>query len=122
MIRFKLDEIAHQMPTLVAQLNRRKRVSPPGKWRPWLKLTYEALQDEDTEQWVSWVKWELFDSKGAFPCRETGKHESISRTDPPDFWPTEKIASLFAGECIVAMREQYNKWIQQDFSTKGIDP
>ena len=118
MIRFNLDEIAHQMPTLYGQVVRYRRNKPPGRDRPFFKLSYVTLQDEESDRWVGWVKWSLFDSKGAFPCRDTGKNETISRTDPPDYWPTEQAAAQFAGECVKAIREQYNEWIKQDFSSK----
>jgi hypothetical protein len=118
MMRFKLDEVADQMPTLHGQLSRRKRVSPPGKWRPFFKLAYVTFQDEETDKWVGWVRWTLFDSTGQFPCRDAGKNESISRADPPDYWPTQAAASQFAAECVIAIRAQYNEWIQQDFSNK----
>lgn len=116
MIRFDLDEIPRNMPTFHAQLSRKKRHSPPGKWRPFLKLAYVTLQDEETDKWVAWVNWELFDSKGAYPCRDTAKGESISRTDPPDYFPAEAAAGQFAHLCVEAIREQYNEWIQQDFA------
>lgn len=122
MIRFNLDEIAKQIPTLQAQLVRARRHSPPGRWKPFFRLAYITLQDEETDKWVGWVRWNLFDSKGAYPCRDTGKNESISRTDPPDYFPTEQAAAQFSGLCIVAMRKQYNEWIEQDFSKSPEPP
>jgi hypothetical protein len=118
MIRFNLDEILTNMPTFYGELERKKRFSPPGKWRPFFKLSYVTFQDEETDKWVGWVKWVLFDHHGQYPCRDTGKNESISRTDPPDYWPTEAAAGQFAGACVVALREQYNEWIKQDFASK----
>ena len=118
MIRFNLDEIPRNMPTFYGQLVRAKRNSPPGKWRPFFKLAYVTRQDDETERWGAWVRWELFEVKGVYPCRETGKNESISRTDPPDYWPTEARAAQFAGLCVEAIRQQYNKWIKQDFTSK----
>ena len=119
MTHFNLDEIPRNMPTFRGELVRAKRHSPPGKWRPFFKLSYVTLQDEESDKWVGWVKWELFGNKGQYPCRDTGKHESISRTDPPDYWPTEAAAQQFAGECVKAIREQYNRWIQGDFKSDG---
>ena len=118
MIRFDLDEIPREMPTFYAQLSRQKATKPPGRWRPYFKLAYVTLQDEETDKWVGWVKWQLFEGKGAYPCRDANKGETISRTDPPDYWPTEAAAGQFAGQCVTAIREQYNEWIQQDFFSK----
>jgi len=116
MIRFKLDELIEQIPAFHGGIARRKRERPPGKWRPWLQLSYVTRQDEDDDKWVAWLKWQCMEAEGAFPCRDTGKNESVSRMDPPDSHPTERVASLFAQRCMEVFREQFNAWIQSDFS------
>ena len=115
MIRFNLDEIEANMANFYPKLVRYQRMKPPGKDRPYFKLAYVTFQTEENDKWVGWVKWELLGHKGQYPCRDTGKNESISRTDPPDYFPAEVAAAAFAGECIKAIRAQYNEWIKQDF-------
>jgi hypothetical protein len=116
MIRFKLDELIEQIPAFHGSLARRKRERPPGKWRPWLQLSYVTRQDEDNDKWVAWLKWELMEGEGSYPCRDAAKSEWISRMDPPDRHPTERVAELFAERCVETFREQYMAWIKSDFS------
>ena len=84
MIRFKMGEIPELIGGFHGKLAKEKRYKPPGRWRPFINVNTVVLQDEDTDKWVAWLEWELMDGKGAYPCRDTAKHESISRTDPPD--------------------------------------
>jgi hypothetical protein len=118
MIRFKLDEMIEQIPAFHGKLTRLKAMSAPGKWRPWLKLDFITLQDEDTDKWLAWIKWELMEGKGAYPVRDAGKNEWISRMDPPERFPAEIAASMLAKQSIEVFREQYNAWIKSDFTGK----
>lgn len=116
MIQFRLHEIIELVPAFHGTLARAKRTSPPGKWRPWLKLSYTTEQEDETDKWVAWIKWDLMGGTGVYPCRDTGKNEIISRMDPPDRHATERVAELLAKECMARMTAQYNKWIQSDFA------
>jgi hypothetical protein len=116
MIRFKLDEMQEQIPAFLGQLQRLKATSPPGRWRPWLQLSYVTRQDEDDDKWVAWLKWQTMEAEGTFPCRDIGKHEWISRMDPPDRFLTEAAAEQLAERCVEVFREQFKAWIKSDFS------
>ena len=116
MIRFKMGEMPELIGGFHGKLAKEKRYKPPGRWRPFINVNTVVLQDEDTDKWVAWLEWELMGGKGAYPCRDTGKNESISRTDPPDMWPHEIAAQTFARECRSAFIAQYKKWITSSFS------
>lgn len=118
MIRFKLDELFPQIPAFRGKLERAKRHSPPGKWRPYLALSFTTEQSDDTDQWFAVLNWKLMEGSGTYPCRDSGKNETISRMDPPDYHPTERIAHLLGQQCIARFREQYNEWIKTDFGNE----
>ncbi len=111
MIRFKLDEIPEQIGGFRNHLEKRRRHSPPGRWLPSFKVSFETQQEEETDQWVAFLTFRIFDGKGRFPCRDAGKNETISMLDPPDRFPAEAVAAAFAQECAQILRDQYKPWM-----------
>jgi hypothetical protein len=105
------------IPAFRGQLQRLKATSPPGRWRPYLGLSFVTRQGEDDDRWVAWLKWQTMEAEGAFPCRDASKHEWISRMDPPDSFLAQSAAEQFAERCMESFREQFKAWIKSDFGT-----
>lgn len=121
MIRFNLDELPDQILGFSGKLARQKRMKPPGRWRPRLGLSVAIQQDEDSDQWEAYINWTLLEDGGAWPCRDTGKHETISWRDPADRFKSLLEAEAFSELCTTAFRDQYNKWILKDFQSLVLD-
>lgn len=114
MIKFKMFEIPPQVQGFYGRLMRERTLARPEVWNPVLTSFINVEQEEETDQWVAFVHWELMGHSGFFPCREGDRGEYISRMDPPERFKIERSAELFGMDCESAFREQFDEWITGD--------